>query len=50
MWEEKNVCKKESEHNALHKHDPITKHFVVVQREQTKLVCTLDITAQNELL
>jgi len=49
MWEEKNACKKESKHKALHKHDPIKKHLVVVQTEQTKLVCTLDITAQNKL-
>lgn len=25
MGEEKNVCKKESKHKALHKHDPIKK-------------------------
>jgi hypothetical protein len=50
MEEEENVCKKESRHKTLHKHDPIKKHLAVVQTEQTKLVCTLDKTAQNELL
>jgi len=49
---EKNVYKKESKHKALHKHDTIKKNLVVVETEQTKLVCTstLDKTDQNKLL
>lgn len=49
MGEEKNVCKKER-HKVLYKHNPIKKHLLVVQTEQTTLVCTLDKTAHNELL
>jgi hypothetical protein len=50
MGEEENVYKKESRNKALHKHYPIKKHLAVVKTEQTKLVCTLDKTAKNELL
>jgi len=48
VGEEKNVCKKVNTRRYINMIKK--KQLVVVQTEQTKLVCTLGITAQNELL